>query len=234
MQAQTGDPRIGMDNERNTGDGWLLNPRYHESKSRIRRSTRNASSSQIFQAPFDRPPVLHRRSRNRIHRKAGAGISMIQTNTSSFLRDHFEKGTFDIEHIIKQWPLSWISKHGDEQIADIPTPKFKHQWIVHSLRLNKEFFRFRSFKLSIIKSTVFPSFNISAFQLSSLPVWPHQGQPVAKSVKEINSSTSEDTKTRQNYIFNRSYATNNKSSIMSQTLLCGKELGATDTLMIQL
>ena len=45
-----------------------------------------------------------------------------------FLRDHFEKGTFNIQHI-----------PGDEQIADIltkPLPRIKHQSIVQALRLN--------------------------------------------------------------------------------------------------
>ena len=45
-----------------------------------------------------------------------------------FIRDHFEKGTFDIQHI-----------PGNEQIADIltkPLPRIKHQAIVQALRLN--------------------------------------------------------------------------------------------------
>jgi len=45
-----------------------------------------------------------------------------------FIRDHFEKGTFDVQHI-----------PGTEQIADIltkPLPRVKHQTIVQALRLN--------------------------------------------------------------------------------------------------
>lgn len=45
-----------------------------------------------------------------------------------FLRDHFEKGTFTIEHI-----------SGNQQIADIftkPLPRLKHQTNVHSLPLD--------------------------------------------------------------------------------------------------
>ena len=45
-----------------------------------------------------------------------------------FVRDHFEKGTFNIQHI-----------PGTEQIADIltkPLPRVKHQTIVQALRLN--------------------------------------------------------------------------------------------------
>jgi Reverse transcriptase (RNA-dependent DNA polymerase) len=44
-----------------------------------------------------------------------------------FLRDHFEKGTFDVQHI-----------PGREQIADIftkPLPRFRHQELVQALRL---------------------------------------------------------------------------------------------------
>ena len=45
-----------------------------------------------------------------------------------FIRDHFEKGTFDIQHI-----------PGNEQIADIlmkPLRRIKHQGFVQALRLN--------------------------------------------------------------------------------------------------
>jgi hypothetical protein len=45
-----------------------------------------------------------------------------------FVRDHYEKGTYSIEHI-----------PGTEQIADILTkslPRFKHQTFVHALRLD--------------------------------------------------------------------------------------------------
>jgi hypothetical protein len=95
---------------------WVLNVK-HDAKGKItKRKARLVARGFSPQFGFDYDETY---------------VLLLLKSLYHYVRDHYERGTFNVEHI----PT-------DEQLADIvtkPLPRIKHQCIVHALRLDEGF-----------------------------------------------------------------------------------------------